>query len=258
MASSAINSATKFLVFIALLSLFSSAGCRRSRTANSNSSASTTGSSAGDPEEAKRQAQLLLDKGKELADPDHNQDEQAVQAFQEAIRLQPDLAEAHLRLGMAYAALDKKTEAEESYKKAIELLKKVAQSDQKNADTFFYLGEAHTFLHQDEEAARAYRQATKLKGDDEEAFYQLGMAETRLANYPEATAAFQKALEIDPDDYRASDAIENAKEGTQRIKEGKKHAEDMLKKQANANGNLNMNSNSGAKPGPRRSPGKPW
>src|SRR2546421_5743345 len=256
-ASAAIKSTTKLLVCIALVSLFSSAGCRRSRTANSNSPSSTV-SSASNPEEATRQAQLLLDKGKELADPDHNQDEQAVQAFQEAIRLQPDLAEAHLRLGMAYAALDKKTEAEESYKKAIELFKKVAQSDQKNADTFFYLGEAHTFLHQDEEAARAYRQATKLKSDDEEAFYQLGMAETRLANYPEATAAFQKALEIDPDDYRASDAIENAKEGTQRIKEGKKHAEDMLKKQANTNGNLNINANSGAKPAPRRSPTKPW
>ena len=68
----------------------------------------------------------------------------------------------------------------------------------------------------------------------------LGMAETRLAQYPEATSAFQKALELDPNDYRASDALENAKEGAQRIKEGKKHAEDMLKKQQeNANGNLN-------------------
>jgi len=256
MASSAINSATKFLVCIALLSLFSSTGCRRNRTANSNSQTSSTVSSATDPEEAKRQAQSLVDQGKELYKND--QDEQAVEAFKQAITRDPNNAEAHLRLGMSYAALDKKPEADEEYKKSIELFKKITQSDQKNADAFFYLGEAHTFLHQDEEAARAYRQATKLKSDDEEAFYQLGMAETRLANYPEATAAFQKALEIDPDDYRASDAIENAKEGTQRIKEGKKHAEDMLKKQANANGNLNINANSGAKPAPRRSPGKPW
>jgi cytochrome c-type biogenesis protein CcmH/NrfG len=111
---------------------------------------------------------------------------------------------------------------------------------------------------------RAYRQATKLRPEDEEAFYQLGMAETRLAHYPEATAAFQKALELDPNDYRASDALENAKEGTQRIKEGKKHAEEMLKKQqenANANANLNSNnllknSNTG-KPTPKRTPAKP-
>ncbi|MGZ8848660.1 MAG: hypothetical protein ACXW3C_19535, partial [Pyrinomonadaceae bacterium] len=82
----------------------------------------------------------------------------------------------------------------------------------------------------------------------------------------EATAAFQKALELDPNDYRASDAIENAKEGTQRIREGKKHAEEMLKKQldanANSNGSLNSNnttknSNIRPKPSPRRTPGKP-
>jgi tetratricopeptide (TPR) repeat protein len=91
------------------------------------------------------------------------------------------------------------------------------------------------------------------------------MAETRLAHYPEATSAFQKALELDPNDYRATDALENAKEGSQRIKEGKKHAEEMLKKQqenANANGNLNSNSpskgaNTNAKSAPRRPTPKP-
>src|SRR5207253_3166829 len=173
---------TILVVTAALCLAAMTCACRRNsgQNANANGPTSTNGS---DAEQSKRQAKSLVDKGKELADPDHNQDEQAVQAFQEAIRLQPDLAEAHLRLGMAYAALDKKTEAEESYKKAIE---------------------------------------------------------------------------IDPDDYRASDAIENAKQGTQRIKEGRKHAEDMLKKQANANGNLNVNSNSGAKASPRRSPGKSW
>src|SRR5438552_17246091 len=242
---------TVLVVTAALCRAAMTCACRRSSGKNANTNGPSTSES--DVEQSKREAKALVDKGKVLSDPDHNQDEQAVQAFQEAIRLQPDLAEAHLRLGMAYTALDKKTEAEESYKKAIELYKKLTQSDSKDADAFFNLCDAYSFLHRDEEAARAYRQATKLKDDDEEAFYQLGMVETRLAHYPEATAAFEKALEIDPDDYRASDAIENAKEGTQRIKEGKKHAEEMLKKQANANGNLNVNSNRGAKPGPRRS-----
>ncbi len=105
---------------------------------------------------------------------------------------------------------------------------------------------------------RAYRQATRLKPDDEEAFYQLGKAETKLAHYPEAVAAFQKALELDPNDSRASDGLENAQEGAQRIREGKKHAEEMLKKQQNANANGNMNSNSSAKPTPKRTQSKPW
>ena len=252
----------RFCVGLSLVILLAPvAGCRRTRKGDSN--VNSTVSTTSDPEQAKREAQSLIEKGKELYKND--QDEQAVESFKQAIKQDPNNAEAHLRLGMSYAALDKKTESEDEYKKAIELFKKRIQVDSKDGDAFFYLGEAHSFLHQDEEAARSYRQATKLKPENEEAFYQLGMAETRLAHYPEATAAFQKALELDPNDYRATDALENAKEGTQRIKEGKKHAEEMLKKQqenANANGNLNSNSsskntNSSAKPTVRRPTPKP-
>jgi tetratricopeptide (TPR) repeat protein len=253
---------TKFFVCVSLVFLLANvAGCRRN--SNSGSNVNSAVSSASDPEEAKRQVQSLIDKGKEFYKND--QDEQAVETFKQAINQDPNNAEAHLRLGMSYAALDKKDESEDEYKKAIELFKKRTQSDSKDGDAFFYLGEAYSFLHKDEDAARSYRQATKLKPEDEEAFYQLGMAETRLAHYPEAAAAFNKALELDPNDYRATDALENAKEGSQRIKEGKKHAEEMLKKQqenTNANGNLNSNSasktkNSNAKTAPRRPTPKP-
>jgi tetratricopeptide (TPR) repeat protein len=242
---------TILVVTAALCLAAMTGGCRRSSSKNANANGPSATNEA-DAERSRREAKSLVDKGKVLSDPDHNQDEQAVQAFQEAIRLQPDLAEAHLRLGMAYAALDKKTEAEASYKKAIELYKKVIQADAKDADAFFNLGQAHSFLHQDEEASRSYRQATRLRGDDEEAFYQLGRAETKLAHYPEATAAFQKALDLDPDDSRAVEALDNAREGSNRIKEGKKHAEEMLKKQQdNANANGNANSNSRSRPSPK-------
>jgi tetratricopeptide (TPR) repeat protein len=245
------------VVFLVAAILVSLSGCRRNRSANSNSNTSPTSSVSGDPEEAKRQAQSLVEKGKELYRND--QDEQAVDIFKQAIQNDPNNAEAHLRLGMSYAALDKKDEADGEYKKAIELFKKKTAGDSKEAESYFYLGEAHSFLHQDEDAVRAYRQATKLNPDDEEAWYRLGMALTRLAQYPEASSAFQKALDIDPNDSRASDGLDNSKEGSQRIKEGKKHAEDMLKKQQeNANGNLNSNSNSSAKPTPKRTPRKPW
>jgi len=233
--------------------------CRRDSGKNANANGSTAllpGETIA--EKSSREAKTLVDQGKEFYKND--EDERAALTFQEAIRLSPDLAEAHLRLGMAYGALDKKTEAEESYKKAVDLFKKRVQSDPKDAEAFFYLGQAHSLLHQDEEATRALRQATRLKPDDEEAFYQLGMSETRLAHYPEAIAAFKKALELDPNDFRATDALESAQEGAKRVKEGKKHAEEMLKKQQeNANANGNTNSNSSAKPTPKRnrpSPGE--
>ncbi len=242
------------VVAMAVFLAMGNSGCRRGSSRNSNANGGATSlESESVTDKSKREAQALVDQGKEFYKND--QDQQAAQAFQEAIRLSPDLAEAHLRLGMAYAALDKKTEADQSYKKAVELYKKRVQSDPKDAEGFFNQGLAHSLLHQDEEATRAFRQATRLKPDDEEAFYQLGMSETRLADYPEAIAAFQKALELDPNDYRATDALETAQEGTKRIKEGKKHAEDMLKKQQE---NANANANSNTKPAPKRSPSKPW
>jgi len=248
------------LVVSALVLLLAlTCACRRGSIKNANpNGAASNATNESDNERSHREAQSLVEKGKDLYKNDH--DEQAAAAFEEAIRLRPDLAEAHLRLGMAYSALEKKDEADDAYKKAIQQYKKIVESNPKDAESFFNLGEAHSLLHQDEEAARAFRQATRLKSDDEEAFYQLGVSETRLAHYPEAIAAFQKALELDPDDYRATDAIETAREGANRIKEGKKHAEDMLKKQQNqnANGNMNINSNSDGRPVPKRSPRKPW
>jgi tetratricopeptide (TPR) repeat protein len=257
--SAILSSARKLLVVSA--GVFLAVGvcaCRRGPNRNANANGGSSSAIATDPEQAKRDAQTLVDQGKELYKND--QDEQAAEVLKRAIGQDPNNAEAHLRLGMAYAALERKPEADESYKKAVELYKKRVQSDPKDAEAFFNLGEAHSFLHQDEEAARNYRQATRLKPDDEEAFYQLGLAEKRLAHYPEALAAFKKALELDPDDYRATDAIEDAQEGANRIKEGKKHAEEMLKKQQeneNANGNTNVNSNSSTRPTPRHSPKKP-
>jgi len=252
MASRANRIQARIFTCLALAASVSLGGCRRSHNPNTNGSASQNSSVPADSDEAKRQAQTLIDEGKELYRND--QDEQAVEKFKQAIDRDPGNAEAHLRLGMSYGALEKKDEADSEYKKAVELFKKKVQAESKDSDTYFYLGEAHSFLHQDEDAVRAYRQATKLKPEDEEAWYRLGMAETRLAQYPEATAAFQKALDLDANDTRAEEGLESAQEGSQRIKEGKKHAEDMLKKQANANANLNPNGNTGPKPTPKRPP----
>ena len=259
---------TKHLVSLTLVCFISLAsGCRRSANSNRNANGSAATSQV-TGEQGLREAQSLIEKGKELYKND--QDEQAAQAFEQAVRLQPDMAEAHLRLGMAYAALEKKDEAEESYKRALQLYKKQVEADPKDPVGHFYLGEAYSFLHHDEDAARAYRQATRLKPDDEEAFYQLGKTEAKLANYDAAVAAFQKALELDPDDSRAGDGLEEARAGVQRIIEGKKHAEEMLKQQQeneNANGNINGNSNlrprrtvnansNSKRPIPKRSPTK--
>lgn len=253
----------KLLLGLAALSLLvAGSACRKGTNKNSNANGSLPPAAVSDPQQSERESQTLVDQGKELYKND--QDEQAAEIFKQAIARDPNSAEAHLRLGMAYGALERKPEADEMYKKAVELYKKRIQANAKDADAYFNLGEAHSFLHQDEDAARDYRQATRLKPDDEEAFYQLGMTETRLAQYSDALTAFKKALELDPDDARATDGIENAQEGANRIKEGKKHSVEMIKKRQpnqNANGNTNGNTNSGSnslgRPAPKHLPTKP-
>jgi len=254
------RSIRKFLIVSsALLLVVALSACHRHAPIDTNINANSSSSGPIDPAEAKRQAQTLIDQGKELYKND--QDEQAVKVFKQAAALDQSNPEAHLRLGMAYAALEQKVDADESYKKAIDLYKKKIQTDSGDAEAFFNLAEAYSFMHLDEEAAHNYRQATRVNPKDEEGWYRLGMTETKLAQYPEAISAFQKALELDPNDSRATDGLQSAQEGAQRIKEGKKHAEDMLKKQqqnTNVNGNLNANSSANPKPSPKRSPRKLW
>jgi len=180
------------------------------------------------PEDRTR-ARAELDKGKELYRND--QDAEAVLAFLEAIRLDPDLAEAHFRLGLGYESLGKREEAEAEYKKAVDAYKKYFEENRDDAEGRYAFGQTYANLGQYSEAIRQYREATKLKEDDPDMFYDLGVAYTKLAQYDAAAEAFSKSLEIDPDYYRAQDGLDEAKEGIKRIRAGRKHNEDMLKKQ---------------------------
>ena len=202
-------------------------GCRRSNQQTTNNSAGTgdvSNNLAGDRMRAREQ----LEKGKELYRTD--QDAEAVLAFMEAVRLDPDLPEAHFRLALGYESLDKREEAEAEYKKAAETYKKYLENNDGNAEDHYNLGQIYANLGNYSEAIREYRVATKLKEDDPDIYYDLGVAHTKLAQYDAAAVAFSKSLEIDPDYYRAQDGLDEAKEGIKRIRAGRKHQEDLLKK----------------------------
>jgi tetratricopeptide (TPR) repeat protein len=231
-------------VFITLIVIFllaiSQGACSRKKAVNVNTNASAAGSHTA--EEDRTQARALLLDGQDLYLTD--QDEKAVEVFQEAIKLDPELPEAYFRLGLAYVAIGKDQEAEDAYKQAIEKYKKyLAQDGKDDAEGHYNAGQAYAGLHLYSEAVREYRQATRLKDDDADMFYDLGTALSKLAQYDEAASAFTKSLEIDPDNTRAEDALAEAREGVQRIRTGKKHQEDLVKKEkvdelknANANG----------------------
>lgn len=216
------------LLFCSVCLLVFALGCNRSGQQSTNNSAGTAEVSNGLNGD-RSQAKALLDKGKQLYRDD--QDTEAVEAFQQAVKLDPDLAEAHFRLALGYEALDKREDAESEYKKAVETYKKHLDSNPDDPEAHYNLGQTYANLGNYSEAIREYRQANKLKTDDPDIYYDLGVAHTKLAQYDQAAAAFSKSLEIDPDYYRAQDALNEAKEGIKRIRAGKKHQEDLLKKQ---------------------------
>lgn len=251
------------VLILVIAGLSSQVGCKK-KTDGVGADASTGGVTAG-PEDRSR-ASSLVDSGKEFYRTD--QDEKAVEAFKEAVKLDPDMPEAHFRLGLAYDAVGQETEAEKEYKKAIERYKKYLATNSKDAEAHYNLGQAYAGLHLYTEAVREYRQATRLKSDDSDMYYDLGMALSKLANYDEAVSAFSKAIEIDPQNYRAVDALEEARDGVKRISAGKKHQENLLKKKKGANsndaeGNANSNSRAGnsnssgnSKPRPQPKPSR--
>ena len=102
------------VVLCGILLLFG--GCKRG--SQSNTSTAPTDQTSSTPASAPGEARALLEKGKQLYRED--QDQAAVEAFQQAIKLDPDLAEAHFRLGLGYETLNKAEEAEGEYKKAVE------------------------------------------------------------------------------------------------------------------------------------------
>ena len=232
------------LIVISLL-LFGQAACWRKSSSEANTSAANSGTNATAADQS--QALLHLQRGKELYHDDL--DEQALEAFKQALQLDPELAEAHFRLGLTHDALGQSQEAQAAYKTAIEKYKKHFARNDDDAEAHYNLGQAYAGRSLYSEAVTEYRKATKLKSDDTDIYYDLGEALSKLARYDEAVAAFSKALEIDPENYRAEDSLEEAREGVKRIRAGKKHQETLLRKKKEEeikkeDSNSNSNSNS--------------
>jgi tetratricopeptide (TPR) repeat protein len=219
----------RYIVLIMVFSaFFGLAACSRKQSSQAEADAAVRAAKTVEGEHS--EARVYVEKGREFYRND--EDAQAVEAFQQALKLDPELAEAHFRLGLTYDALGQEQEAEAAYKKAVEAYKKYLSinGNVDDAEAHYNLGQTYAGLHLYSEAVREYRQATRLKPDDAAIHYDLGLALMRLAQYDEASRAFAKSLELDPENYRAEDELAEAREGVKRIRTGKKHQENLLKK----------------------------
>ncbi len=193
-------------------------------------------------------ANLALAEGVKLLDS--NSTAKAIEAFSQAIKLNPDLAEAHFRLGIAYALVEAekeqetesdtlptptptpirkgktlepaKKDSEKSFENAVKTYKKFLIKNPKDDVAHYNLGRAYNKLNDDKEALKSLQQAVKLKADDTEYQTELGAIYIKLAQYDEAVRALKKALEIDNSNLEAESLLEKAEAGKKRVNFGVK------------------------------------
>lgn len=195
---------------------------------------------------------------------DENDTEGAIAAFKQAVAMNPDLAEAHYKLGVAYALQEMQMEqtgeaiplettgegkkkssklrSELAFEKAVEAYEKWLKGNPKDDVAHFYLGRTYSKLLKDEEAEKQFEEAVELKPEDTEYQTELGAVLIKLAKYREAIPSLKKAIELDASNDRAIALLEDAEAGRQRV--------DYVSKDANANkaasnkaANSNSNSN---------------
>jgi len=184
-------------------------------------------------------ANVALEEGKRLLD--ENQTEKAIEFLQHSVVLNPDLAEGHFNLGIAFALLElqyeqegviaesesntntnrkgerPKTKSERSFERAVAAYEKWLDKNPQDDAAYFNLGRTFSKLMKDEEAEKAFRQAVKLKPEDSEYQTELGGILVKLAQYHQAIEPLKEAVKLDPENVRAQELLEDAQAGRQRL-----------------------------------------
>ena len=128
---------------------------------------------------------------------------EALASSEEALRLDPNLAEAHVSRATVLAVLGRNAEADESFRRATALAPGLR-------DAWYYYGRFLFSVQRYGEAARAYEEAARRDPDDYDSLTLLAMPYGKLGELEKARAANRRAVEVadrvlrnSPDDVRA-------------------------------------------------------
>ena len=142
-----------------------------------------------------------------LALDQSNRSAEAVAHCQEALRLKPFYPEAHQNLGIALVHLGRVAEAIENYRKALE--QRPYYPDAENS-----LGSALVQTGQPGEAMEHLERALEFRPDFAEAHFNIGYALAASGRYQQAIAHYRSALALNPNDpdtyYVMGDALVGA------------------------------------------------
>ncbi|MBW2242860.1 MAG: tetratricopeptide repeat protein [Deltaproteobacteria bacterium] len=131
---------------------------------------------------------------------------EALDAYQEALRLDPDVAGVFNNIGNAYVGLGNLDQAVTAYEKAIEILFA-------DINAHVNLGNAYDMQDRTSEAQTEYRTALSLDPDNAKAHYNLGIVYDRIGSHVAAIREYREALRLAPGYERAQDRLDRAMEG---------------------------------------------
>jgi len=120
--------------------------------------------------------------------------EEAVQAYREALKLDPALGRAHAGIGAAYFALGRQDEAEASYREALKYLDRMTERERYRTLGGYYLGVARNY----EKAVENFETLVRLFPADNAGHANLALASLYVHDLDRAAAEGLKAIEIYP------------------------------------------------------------
>ncbi|HVF66050.1 MAG TPA: tetratricopeptide repeat protein [Pyrinomonadaceae bacterium] len=157
--------------------------------------------------------------------------EQAIELYDEALKLRPDFAEVEFQKAGALVALKRTAEAEKSYRRASEIrpawplppaalglllarthgrereaeapLRRALELDAKNLTAIIALAELRARAGDATEAVTLWRRATELKPEDASLWVERGRSERASKDAAAALKSFARALELDAPNVEA-------------------------------------------------------
>ncbi len=214
--------------------------------ANANSANVNVAKKEPEPIKEFTDANEALAEGKKLLDLDKNKE--SVEVFKQAIKLNPEFADAHFQLGIAYALIegekadnqgleaekkDANTNAntgkkgkpvatptakdsEKSFGDALKAYQKILAKNPKDDAAQYNIGRCYFKLFKDKEAEAALRKATNMNPKNEDYKIELGAVMINLTKYKEAIGVLKQVLKMNPNNSQAEAFLEKATAGEKR------------------------------------------
>jgi tetratricopeptide (TPR) repeat protein len=142
--------------------------------------------------------------------------ERAADAFAQAFRKDPRLAQAATNEGIALLTLQKLNDAKSWLRKSIAI-------DPANPQAWYNLGLAQHAGNEPDAALASFKQAAKLDPHDADSFYFEGVTYQEMKQHDKAIEILQKALQIDPRHASAEFVLARSLQRTGHIDEAREH-----------------------------------